>query len=43
MSLSDLVYTRDAAKRQIDSSAHALERVAIYTTSGQPNAGIYER
>ena len=35
MSHSDLVYTRDAAKRQIDSSAHALERVAIYTTSGQ--------
>ena len=35
MSQSDLVYTRDAAKRQIDSSAHALERVAIYTTSGE--------
>ena len=35
MSLSDLVYTRDAAKRQIDSSAHARERAAIYTTSGQ--------
>jgi VWFA-related protein len=36
MSQSDLVYTRDAAKRQIDSKAHALERTAIYTTSGQP-------
>jgi VWFA-related protein len=35
MSHSDLVYTRDAAKRQIDSSAHARERAAIYTTSGQ--------
>ena len=35
MSLSDLVYTRDAAKRQIDSAAHARERTAIYTTSGQ--------
>ena len=35
MSQSDLVYTRDAAKRQIDSTAHALERVAIYTTSGE--------
>ena len=35
MSQSDLVYTRDAAKRQIDSAAHALERSAIYTTSGQ--------
>ena len=35
MSQSDLVYTRDAAKRQIDSAPHAQERVAIYTTSGQ--------
>lgn len=34
MSLSDLVYTRDAAKRQIDSKAHAMERAAIYSTSG---------
>ena len=33
-SLADLVYTRDAAKRQIDSSLHALDRAAIYTTSG---------
>ena len=33
-SLPDLVYTRDAAKRQIDSSFHALDRAAIYTTSG---------
>ena len=36
MSFSDLTYTRDAARRQIDSAAHALERAAIYTTSGQP-------
>jgi len=35
MSQSDLVYTRDAARRQIDSTAHARERAAIYTTSGQ--------
>ena len=34
MSLSDLVYTRDAAKRQIDTSLHDLDRAAIYTTSG---------
>jgi VWFA-related protein len=34
-SLADLVYTRDAAKRQIDSSFHALDRAAIYTTSGR--------
>jgi VWFA-related protein len=34
-SLSDLVYTRDAAKRQIDSSFHALDRAAVYTTSGR--------
>ncbi len=36
MSPADLVYTRDATRRQIDSSAHALERAAIYTTSGKP-------
>jgi VWFA-related protein len=36
MSPSDLLYTREAARRQIDSAAHAMERVAIYTTSGQP-------
>ena len=35
MSQADLVYTRDAAKRQIDSPKHALERAAIFTTSGQ--------
>jgi len=35
MTFSDLVYTRDAAKRQIDSSLHALDRAAIYTTSGR--------
>lgn len=34
MSLNDLVYTRDAAKRQIDSSLNPLSRAAIYTTSG---------
>jgi VWFA-related protein len=36
MSPADLVYTRDAVGRQIDSAAHANERVAIYTTSGTP-------
>jgi VWFA-related protein len=36
MSPSDMIYTRDAARRQLDSAAHALERAAIYTTSGQP-------
>ena len=36
MSPADLVYTRDAARRQIDAAAHARERVAIFTTSGQP-------
>ncbi len=35
MSFGDLVYTRDAARRQIDSAAHKLERAAIFTTSGQ--------
>jgi VWFA-related protein len=35
MSFSELVYPRDAAKRQIDSSEHIHDRVAIYTTSGQ--------
>ena len=33
MSLSDLVYTRNAAKRQIDSTLNPLSRAAIYTTS----------
>ena len=33
MSLSDLVYTRNAAKRQIDSTLNPLSRTAIYTTS----------
>ncbi len=32
---ADLVHTRDAAWRQINSSTHALERAAVYTTSGQ--------
>ena len=36
MSPADMIYTRDAARRQIDSSAHALERAAIYTMSGNP-------
>jgi VWFA-related protein len=36
MSPADLIYTRDAARRQIDSAAGPMERVAIYTTSGQP-------
>jgi VWFA-related protein len=35
LSYADLNYTRDAARRQIDSSVHPLERVAIYTTSGR--------
>ena len=34
MSPADLIYTRDAAKRQIDSATHSMERAAIYTTSG---------
>lgn len=35
MGVSDLVYTRDAAKRQIDAGPHLTDRVAIYTTSGR--------
>ncbi len=35
LSYADLKYTREAARRQIDSSVHPLERFAIYTTSGQ--------
>lgn len=35
LGVSDLVYTRDAAKRQIDASPHLTDRVAIYTTSGR--------
>ncbi len=35
MGASDLVYTRDAARRQIDASPHTSDRVAIYTTSGR--------
>ncbi len=35
MSPAELNYTRDAARRQIDKSQHELDRVAIYTTSGQ--------
>ncbi|HEY4084842.1 MAG TPA: VWA domain-containing protein, partial [Bryobacteraceae bacterium] len=35
MSASDLVYTRDAVRRQVDS-ARANERAAIYATSGRP-------
>jgi VWFA-related protein len=35
MSFADLSRTRDAARRQIDSPAHALERAAVFTTSGQ--------
>ncbi len=34
ISLGNLVSTRDAARRQIDTSLHALDRAAIYTTSG---------
>jgi len=36
MNPSDLIYTRDAARRQIDSAALTMERVAVFTTSGQP-------
>ena len=36
MSLPDLVYTRDAARRRIDSAPSAMERTAIYTISGKP-------
>lgn len=36
MSLADLVYTRDAVKRRIDSVSPAMERTAIYTISGKP-------
>ncbi len=36
MSLSDLVYTRDAVSRRIDSVSPAMERTAIYTISGKP-------
>ena len=35
LSGSEMKYTRDAARRQIDSSEHRLDRVAIYTTSGR--------
>ena len=35
MTMPDLVYTRDAARRRIDSSTDSLERVAIYTASGE--------
>ncbi len=35
MGVADLVYTRDATIRQIDGPTHALERAAIYTTSGE--------
>jgi VWFA-related protein len=35
LSYADLKYTRDAARRQIDSAVHPLERIAIYTTSGR--------
>ena len=35
MNLAELTYTRDAAKRQIDSTLHTTERAAIFTTSGR--------
>jgi VWFA-related protein len=35
MTQADLVYTRDAARRQIDAGPHTLDRAAIYTTSGR--------
>lgn len=36
MQLSDLAYTREAARRQIDSTNDPQQRIAIYTTSGTP-------
>ena len=36
MEQSDLVYTRDAAWRQIQASSDPLQRTAIYTTSSVP-------
>ncbi len=36
MMLPDLVYTRDAARRRIDSAISPMERTAIYTISGKP-------
>jgi VWFA-related protein len=32
---AELVYAREAAVRQVDSALHALDRAAVYTTSGQ--------
>jgi VWFA-related protein len=34
MSSAELVYTREAAKRQLDAGPHTLDRAAIFTTSG---------
>ncbi len=34
MTQAELVYTRDAARRQIDKGPHTLDRAAVYTTSG---------
>jgi hypothetical protein len=36
MEQSDLVYTRNAAWRQIQASSDPLQRMAVYTTSGVP-------
>ncbi|HEY4088895.1 MAG TPA: VWA domain-containing protein [Bryobacteraceae bacterium] len=36
MQLTDLAYTREAARRQIDSTNGPQERIAIYSTSGAP-------
>jgi VWFA-related protein len=40
MSLSDLVHTRDAAKRQIDSLNLSRQRIGIFTTSGKQMLGF---
>jgi VWFA-related protein len=36
MKLSDLAYTREAVRRQIDSTDNPQQRIAIYSTSGIP-------
>ena len=34
MSPTDLVYTREAARRRFDAGKHTLDRAAVFTTSG---------
>jgi hypothetical protein len=40
MSLGDLVHTREAAKRQVDSLNLSRQRVGIFTTSGNQMLGF---